>query len=269
MVRRRTRVPGCKVVVADLAEVELAQRSVAAADHIIHLASPRADIREVVVVADILGTGRLLEMWQKGSFVYVSSSTVYGVPGPRPLIETDGMDVVSWYDLGKVVNEYQLRLIPTEGSRTACISLRPGLIFSDGPRRRDRHLLHYIYLACREGRVFVFDSDEMVERAGCSFIGLDEIAEVILRAMELEQSGAFNVAGGFCTWAELIRMFNRLAGTEGRVRVSLEDEEGTIRLPQSRTELDVSAFEAASGLRLESDLESLVASFLEAEGALI
>jgi len=266
MVRRRTKIPGCKAVVADLADVGVVERAVRGADHIVHLASPRADLREVVVVADVLGTGRLLEMWQNGNFVYVSSSTIYGIPGTAPLTESHPMDVLSWYDLGKVTNEYQLRLTPIVGSRRAWVSLRPALVFTYGPRRRDRQFLDYIYLACKEGREFVFDSDEMLETAGCAFIGVDEMARAVVEAMSIEEPGAFNVAGGFCTWVELIETFNRLAGTQATVSVSPDGEDDeSIRLPQSRTELDTSAFEAATGFYPRSDLEALVESFLEAE----
>lgn len=269
LVRRKIKIPDCRVVVGDLTDIAEARRALRKADHVIHLASPRSDDRELVVLADVLGTGRLLDLWQHGNFVYVSSSTVYGIPGSDSLGEGTTFDAVNWYDLGKVVNEFQLRLTPEGGERRAAISLRPALVFSTGVRRNDRQFLSIMYRACRQGVEFAVDSEEGLKDYGCSFVGEVDMAWAIAESLSLGESNAYNIAGGFCTWHELVETINQAAGTSSRCVVREPDpkDDSTVRLPQSRTQLDVAAFEAATNFQARETLEDLVGRFVERESA--
>lgn len=257
-------------MVGDLEGIASLAGPISECDHIVHLASPRADQRESVMIDDILGTGRLLDLWQRGNFVYMSSSTVYGIPRRTPLVESEPFDVLTWYDLGKVANEYQLRLTPKNRDRRAAITLRPALLYGSGDRSFDRQFLPYVCEQCRRSRGFVFESEESLTSSGCSFIGEEDLGRATVDALSLKDSGAYHVASGFCTWRELVQAINRYAGTNGGfvVRASAQPGPGECRLPQSRTFLDTSAFTSQTGFTPKQSLDELVRRFVQrAHGA--
>src|SRR5436190_6186429 len=86
LARSARSLPGCRVVVGDLCDLSSARDELAAADAVIHLASPRSNDPDTVLNEDIVGTCQLLDGWSRGPFIYTSSQTVYGVPS-SPLTE--------------------------------------------------------------------------------------------------------------------------------------------------------------------------------------
>jgi len=201
LVRRRERLDGCRTVVGDLSEIHTCAGEIAAADAIVHLASPRSNRRDIVLLEDIIGTSRLLELWHRGNFVYLSSQTVYGVPRQR-LTESLPLSGTCWYDLGKICNEGQVNVARQGVAVGAGVSLRLPLLFGHGPRRNDRQWLPQVYRHCLGGGVFLFDSEEGIETYGSSFIGEQDGARAVADALGITESGAYNIAGGFCTWRE-------------------------------------------------------------------
>src|SRR3712207_3084881 len=92
LVRREVRLEGCRTVSGDLAALEGVLEEILSADGIIHLASPRSQEREYVVLDDIVGTGVLTDAWRSGPFIYASSPTVHGIPRDV-LTETSPIDI--------------------------------------------------------------------------------------------------------------------------------------------------------------------------------
>ncbi|MGD0346731.1 MAG: NAD(P)-dependent oxidoreductase [Terracidiphilus sp.] len=264
MVREPKEIPGCRTVVADLEGVGGLARQIAECDHIVHLASPRSDQRESVIIDDVLGTGRLMDLWERGNFVYMSSTTVYGVPRHAPLTESEPFDVTTWYDLGKVANEYQLRMMAGRGQRAAGVCLRPALMYGSGPRSNDRQLLALVYEKCERGCTFVFASEENLESCGCSFIGDEDLARATVDAIALKQSGAFHVESGFATWRTLIDTINEHASTKAAYVIRMDGDiaANEYRLPQSRTQLDTSAFTSQTGFQPKQKLDEIVDRFV-------
>lgn len=257
---------GCEAVEGHLGLAEALAGAVARAEGVIHLASPRTNDRRAALHEDVAGTGKLLDAWERGNFVFASSQTVYGVPR-ETMREGAPLTAACWYDLAKVANELQLGMAPLEGGRRAAVSVRMALLFGDGPRRSDRQFLPGVFDACRRGDRFVFGSEEALETAGSVFIGGEDLARAFVDALDVPGSGAYNVAGGFCRWRDLVAAVNREAGTKAGfvVRPGAVPGPGEHRLPQSVSKMDVSAFAAATGFAPRQTLEELVARFVAAE----
>ena len=268
LVRRSTTFRGCRTVTGELADAALFADEVSRADSVVHLASPRDNSRQSVVMEDVLGTGALLDAWRRGNFVFTSSQTVYGIPR-QTLTESSPLDAMCWYDLGKVCNEFQLRMAEPSGDRGAAVSLRMALLLSAGDRRADRQFLPMVYEQCRRRVTFVFDSEEGLETYGSSFIGEEDLGRAVGDALNVKVPGAYNLAGGFCTWRSLIETINQHAGTDARlaVRHGAEPDIGEFRLPQSRSCLDTSAFTAETGFVPRQELDELVRRYSTREGA--
>lgn len=266
LVRRPTTIEGCRVIVGSLEETNRIASEIAACDAIVHLACPRSLDSDAVLRQDIGGTRELIEAWRKGPFVYASSSTVHGLP-LGVLNEQAGIDLWNWYDQGKYANELQLRLADRSNGRGGTVILRPALIIAINERRHDWQMLGEIYVQCQLGSRFVFDSEEGPEKYGCAFIGGADFGRVVAAAVTRDLSGIYNIAGGFCTWRELIETINRIAGTKAAVvvRTDTRPQTGEYRLPQSRTELDTTAFSRATGFTPRETLEELVEAFVRME----
>ncbi len=216
---------GCREVHGCLDRLADLHDEIAAADGIVHLASPRGNTRDSVVFDDILGTGELLDAWSHGNFVYASSQIVYGIPN-LPLDESAPVDAQCWYDLGKVANEFQIQMTKAEddGARGHAISLRMALLFGATYRRRDRQFLPAVYDHCRNGSGFVFDSEEGLEAYG------SRISETrTLRAPSpIPSSWACRarstwraVSARGATWLKLFQMLFESKGASSSVRTDL------------------------------------------------
>jgi nucleoside-diphosphate-sugar epimerase len=173
------------------------------------------------------------------------------------------VDPLLWYDVGKIVNERQVRHASGEDGRGPGISLRPTFFIGASPRARDRQLFTEIYDACRSGRTFVFETEQSLETSGCAFIGLEDFSRAVVAALGMSMSGEFPLAGGFTRWRDLIDLINERAHGTGRYIVRKDGAKGDeVRLAHSRTELDSSAFEAATGWRPRESIDHLVDAFV-------
>lgn len=267
LVREPTQIEGAKTVVGELGVLEgLAEEIGGSA--IVHLASSRRLERAHVLHDDIHGTGQLLDAWRSGPFVYSSTTTIHGFP--RGILdEHTPVEIVDWYDAGKVVSEFQIRAAVEENEpgRGPGISLRPTLYF--GPSRRKpvrQYLASYFYHAAA-GHAFTFDSEEAMAQAGAAYVGLEDFGRAVVAALDSTPSAAYPIASGFVTWSDLVETINRVAGTSARSIVRPEGPQGPdeYRVGHSRTELDASAFTRATGWQPRQGLDELVDAFVRGE----
>lgn len=268
LVRRPTMLGGSRTVVAELATIDQLAEEISAATAIVHLGSPRSLDPDSVWRDEIRATRLMLAAWRRGPFVYVSSPRICAIPLER-LDEHAPIDPETWFDIGKLVNEFQVRRAaadPVE-DRGPGISLRPGAIFASGDRRNDRQTLSDVYHACRLGNTFLFDSEEGLETYGMSFIGAQDFGRAVATALSLEESGVYNVAGGDFTWRELIEAIDEQAGTKSDfvVRPDTRPGPGEFRVPQSRFYLDTSKFVSATRFVPQQSLDELVIEYVNAE----
>jgi len=266
--RRPMRVADCEVIVGDLTSVARFKDHVRDADAVVHLASPRGDSRASVVRYDILGTGKLLDQWTHGKFVYLSSQVVYGIPSGT-LLETSPLNAMYWYDLGKVCNEFQVLMTSSRPNLVEKVSviLRMALLFGSGDRRNDRQFLPLIYQHCVRGSKFVFDSEEGLQTYGSSFIGPRDLARGVADSLALDAGGAFNISGGFCTWKRIIDLFCRsLNKSPGFIiKTPAIAGKGEFRLPQSISLLDCTKFGKEMGFQPSETIEELIERYLSEE----
>ena len=274
LVRRQVKLDGVKTIVGNISQVTDLERRVAEAAAVVHLASARTQDRDTVIGEDVYGTSRLLDGWQRGPFIFASSVTVHGIPR-QTLTESVPIDIIDWYDMGKYMNEFQLRdAVRTPlGSRGPAVSLRPTVFLGDNDRRNDRQILGMLYQCYAEGLTFVFESEEALEKTGVSYVSVDDFGRAIVASLGLVDSAQFEIATGFITWRELIELVARFAGKPAKIEVrpgvisEIEFNPGKkqIRLPHSRTEQDASAFFAASGWQPSEFIEELVERYVKAE----
>jgi nucleoside-diphosphate-sugar epimerase len=258
---------GYRPIFGDLGKIYDISAEVAAAGGVIHCASPRTFDRAVVLRDDIAGTASLLDAWTSGPLVYMSSQTVYGIP-KTVLREDAALDPGSWYDMGKICNEYQIGMAAGQGARGAGVSLRLPLVFASGPRRRDRQFLPDLLDALRAGQTFLYGSEESLDTFGSVFIGEEDLGRAIADSLSINQTGAYNVASGFCTWKQLIDTLARHGGIRPsyKIRSGATAQDGEYRLPQSRSAYDCERFHRATGFQPRQSLDEIVDRFLHSEG---
>jgi nucleoside-diphosphate-sugar epimerase len=270
LVREPTELGDAETVVGYLGALSPVLDHVTAAGSVVHLASNRSTQRELVVYEDILGTGELLDAWTHGPFVYGSTSTIHGVPAGM-LGPASAIHIEDWYDCGKVICEFQVRDAARAGinGRGPGISLRPTLYFGPSHRAPVRQYLGWFLGHVTAGHSFAFFSEEALETAGAAYIGLDDYGRAVVAALDRGETGAYPVAGGFVTWRDLVAAIDRAAGTTTTCVVRPDDvaDSSEIRVGQSRTELDSSAFMGLTGWAPQQSLDELVGAFVRGEQA--
>ena len=277
LVRRDVDLDGARTVKGTLSGFPNLEREVATAGAVVHLASSRSQDRATVMGEDVYGTARLLDGWQQGPFVHASSVTIHGVPRQTPLVEGSPIDIIDWYDMGKLLDEFQVRNARANEARNRGpgISLRPTIFIGHNERRNYRQILGMLYQCYAEELTFVFESEEALQTTGVSYVGVEDFGRAVVASLGMTDGGAFEVAAGFATWRELIDLVVRFSGPQAKVEVragvrdqrEYEPERREVRLPHSRTEQDASAFMKASGWRPRQRIEELVERYVHVERA--
>ena len=243
--RRPAIVEGCTNVSAELYAFGTLHRHIQSADGIIHLACTRTKRRNMVVTSDILGTGTLLDMWERGTFVFASSQMVYGTPTEPATEETPIQPNSSWFDVGKYVNEFQLAAACDQNKRGAGVALRIPAVLSSS--RGKWQTLDMLYNDMMRGATFIFESQEALDSAGSDFIGVRDLAKGFVSALSIAKSGTYNITGGYFTWRELLDGLVKLTGVKGKfmIRPGGVRSEMEAQVPQRQSRLDGSKFQAA------------------------
>ena len=271
LVRQLVDVPGARAVVGRLGALGEIADEVTGCGSIVHLASGRTTDRDRVIMEDVLGTADLIDAWQRGPFVYGSTTTVHGIP--RGVLDTTTpVAIVDWYDCGKVVNEFQVRDAAgggPAGGRGAGVSLRPTLYFGADQRPPDRQYLGLFLRLSLDGQALTFDSEEAMATIGAAFVGTGDFGRAVVAALDRAPTGAFPIASGFVTWHDLVETMNRAAGGRARCVVAPAGPTGPgeFRAGHSRTEVDSSAFSQATGWQPTQGLDELVAAYVQGERA--
>jgi nucleoside-diphosphate-sugar epimerase len=207
-----------------------------------------------------------VDAWRRGPFVFASSQTVYGIPADV-LRETDPVEASCWYDIAKICNEQQVHMASYVGARRAGVSLRLPLVFASGARRRDRQFLPPVFDALVSGHTFLFEREQSLETYGTVYIAAEDLAESIADSLAIEQQGPYNLAGGFCTWKELLESIGRHTGVAPKwmVRADTTARAGDFRLPQSRSFYDCQRFEQVTPHRTRRPLDDVIGDFVRSE----
>lgn len=267
LIRQPVHLDGCHTILGDLAAAAGFLDEISGAAAILHLASARSYTRDAAL-AEIASTSCLLDAWRRGPFIYASSGTIQA--GQRaPIRESMPVRISTPYGWSKLCNEFQLRAQAGGFQRGPAVILRPAVVFAANERSFDRQVLGQIYRHSQSDSRFIFASDEGLDSYGTSYIGGADFGRAVADALRIEVAGTYNVAGGFCTWRELIEMINRYAGSRASfaVRPGGHAGPGEYVLPQSRRQLGTRAFESQTGFAPQQPLDQLIAEFARAQRA--
>lgn len=185
----------CPFLPADLLEPDVCERlfieqpitsviHTAARQH--HSRPPRFG-RRMFFDANVQMTRRLVDAVRRrgvGSFVYVSSDMVYGMPPGRPLVETDPPRPIGPYGESKLAGEREC--LNAASDRLAVSVLRPRLII--GPGRLG--VLKKLFDRIRSGRtVYMLGSGANRYQ----MVAVADVADACIAAVARRAAGVFNI----------------------------------------------------------------------------
>jgi UDP-glucose 4-epimerase len=169
-------------------------------DRVFHLAA-QAGVRaswgtEFGIYTDnnILATQRLLEAAagaKLSSFVFASSSSVYGDGAPLPMVEDVPLHPVSPYGVSKLAAERLCELYFVN-HRVPTVSLRYFTVY--GPRQRPDMAFHRLLKCALDGTPFRLFGDGRQTR-DFTFVG-DAVAATLAASERGRRGAAYNVGGG-------------------------------------------------------------------------
>ena len=176
----------------------------------------------VVIKCDVSAMWRLLEIWEQGSFIFYSSTDIYGKLKEIPADEEHPPAPTHWYGLCKLTCEQQGRLIFDSRKPGDLVVFRAPFII--GP--------HYLFPLSPIGKLinralngddFVLSEQMLLKDWGTSWVNAREFSRWIVTSLNSGYAGIYNATNGFCSWRELIKKILSLSKGKGRL---VFDEEG-------------------------------------------
>ncbi len=215
-----------------LQEMELA-RVLDGCDRVFHLAA-QAGVRaswgaDFAIYTDnnILATQMLLEAavgTRIRSFVFASSSSVYGDSAPLPMVEDVPLHPVSPYGVSKLAAEKLCELYFVN-HRVPTVSLRYFTVY--GPRQRPDMAFHRLLKCAREKTPFHLFGDGQQTR-DFTFV-TDAVAATIVASERGRGGAVYNIGGGSrVSMLEVIETVGKLTGREVEV-VMEQKQKGDMR----------------------------------------
>lgn len=159
---------------------------------------------------NVLATQRLLEAADRSavtSFVYASSSSVYGSDRGGPVAEDDAREPASPYGLSKLAAEDLVGVYARERSLPATV-LRYFTVY--GPRQRPEMALSRFIFAATHGRpVEIFGDGQQVR----DLTYVSDVVNATVMALTGRPGGIYNVGGGArVTVNEMLEAVRRVTG---------------------------------------------------------
>ena len=104
------RYPQVKWIKGDLSKPGSLKKIPSPSDGIVHLASTLSIRPDTALDVDVKGMLALMEIWNKGPFIFISSTDVYGPLRKIPAHEEHPLMPSNWYGFGKSICEQALQL---------------------------------------------------------------------------------------------------------------------------------------------------------------
>jgi nucleoside-diphosphate-sugar epimerase len=201
---------GVELVVGDLSDTDSLYRAVAGTSGIIHVA--RADNRPDV---DIAAMASLLDAWESGPFVFISSVDVYGYASDRPITEDTPLNPYSAYGTGKVRCEALLAEAAAAKGNSNFSILRPPHIWGPHPRCRERLLDARI----TQSQPIVLPGATVEEwsQFGDAWIDTRELAWAAAECLDRPLAGAANIVNDHFMWHDLYIQLIQMAQSSSRI----------------------------------------------------
>lgn len=207
---------GAEVVIGDLNDTDSLAKVTQGVQGVVHVAYTMIGTKDSRSEIDIAAMNVLLEAWDQGPFVYISSVDVYGYPKWVPVTEDHPLhENYSDYGRGKVKCEELLRIKALERGRNDFSILRPGNIF--GPHLRCRNRL--IGQTMLEGQPFELPGRTKGEwsKFGDSWIDARDLAWIVAECLITPLGEAFNAVNGDFLWHDVFARLIELVGSQSQI----------------------------------------------------
>lgn len=215
--------PGVDIAIGDLSDPASLQRATAGVTGIIHTACTFTDS-----AVDIAAMQALLEGWDNGAFIFVSSLDVYGYAQFNPITEAHPLDEgYGDYAYGKIVCERLLAEKAESLGRRDYAMLRAPYIWGPHPKAFRMVVKPQI----RAGQSMLLPGADEAEWSDYQDVWIDvrDLAWVTVEALERPLGTALNVLTGHFTWHDLFTEVIRLTGSPSTLShqalASLTEEE--------------------------------------------
>jgi len=214
-----------ELVVRDIRDYEAVEKAVSGMDAVVHLAAltdVEESLREPNLYAEVnvVGTLNLARASRKvDSFIYASSSAVYGDPVKIPIPEDHPLRPKSPYGASKASGELYLM------SYSKIYGFRPVIlrIFNVyGPRQSTSYsgvIIEFIRRALRGEPLVIYGTGEQTR----DFIYVSDVVQAIVCALKSRTSGVFNIGSGEAT--RILDLANEVLRILGLGNVGLVHEE--------------------------------------------
>lgn len=209
------------VAIGDLADFGSLHRAMNGVSGVAHVACTFTDI-----AIDVAAMGVLLDSWQMGPFIFVSSLDVYGLTEGNPVTEAHPLsERYGDYGRGKVICERMLAAKATVAGRTDFAMLRAPHIIGPHPKGKRflRKLVQDVPITLPGG-----DAAEWSQYRD-AWIDVRDLARVIVEALEKPTGGPLNVLSDHFIWhdlyAELIRLTDSNSQIVHKPFIEMSEEE--------------------------------------------
>lgn len=203
---------GVQVVLGDLSDRESLLRAALGVTGIIHVACTFQDSQ-----VDIAAMEALLDAWDQGPFVFISSVDVYGYPQKIPISEEHRFAPPSDYGKGKVLCEKQLQIVAQAQGRHDWSILRPPHIWGPHPRCYGKIKRRHPEVWAGEAVVLAGATAEEAAQFGDDWIDARELAWASVECLTRPLAGAANAINNHFTWPEFFTELIRLTGSSSQI----------------------------------------------------
>jgi nucleoside-diphosphate-sugar epimerase len=203
---------GAELALGDLADADSLRRAAQGIAGVVHAACTLSQDP----TSDIAAMQTLLEVWDTGPFVFISSVDVYGYPQYVSVDEDHPLDeAFSGYARGKVHCEGLLREAAQVRGRDDFAILRPPHIWGPHPRCQQR-LLEAGVLQSQPILLPGVTRDEW-SQYGDAWVDTHDLAWAAAECLARPLGEAFNVITGHFTWHDFYAELIRLTGSHSRI----------------------------------------------------
>jgi nucleoside-diphosphate-sugar epimerase len=205
------RLEGAEIALGDLRDPDSLARAARGARGIVHAAATFTD-----PAADIAATAALLDAWEAGPFVFLSTLDVYGLAGPGVITEdTPTTEAYDEYSRGKVICERQLFEAAGRAARGGHVSLRAPYIWGPHPTARERLVVRRLL----EDQPIVLPGADEADWRRFQDVWIDtrDLAIIVAECVARPASGPLNVLTGHFTWHDLYVELIRWTGSRSRI----------------------------------------------------
>jgi len=213
---KNARVLGSEVFLGDLADAERLRRAARDVKGIIHAActfwKPEVDVAAMAA---------LLEAWERGPFVFISSVSVYGESLWLPTTEDHPLNDTSNYGRGKIRCEALLQEAARAQERKDWSILRPPHIWGPDVRciSNKASPVAWLHDRAQKGQPLVLPgvSEEEWAQYGDDWVDARELAWAVAECLERPLGEAANVINSHFTWHDFCVELIRLTGSPSTI----------------------------------------------------